>query len=80
MDGETDWKVRIASPSCQSRASLDEVSQFQNSYVLQLICINWLFIIIIQDVLSLGISITVEAPKPDIYSFCGTLSIVSLVL
>jgi phospholipid-translocating ATPase len=60
LDGETDWKLRLAVTSTQKTASVRPPSKLSNGAD--------------EDLLDLEASIYAEAPQKDIHSFIGKFS------
>ena len=60
LDGETDWKLRLAVTSTQKTASVRPPSKLSNGAD--------------EDILDLEASIYAEAPQKDIHSFIGKFS------
>ena len=85
LDGETDWKLRIATPSCQGLAS-DKVghpsplppgqSQGETAASLTRLSYSPSF----QELFDVSGSVYAEKPHKDIYSFIGRFSTVGTLL
>ena len=73
LDGETDWKLKVAVPSCQALPT-NEVYSKNNTHKRN----HCIYVIIMQKLFNIGGSVFAEKPHKDIYNFVGNFTMVKL--